>query len=104
MSRETVAQACGDVSGAAPRIEGVTYGADMRLLVNVGQTPVAALGTTDQHSQVQLYMEGPNDKVFTFLQVKQFDELSPIPDELKDVDAFAISWYHPLTGACLLAS
>src|ERR1022692_489229 len=34
--------------------------------VNTGQTPVAALGTTDQHSQVQLYIEGPNDKVFTF--------------------------------------
>jgi glucose-6-phosphate isomerase len=35
--------------------------------VFVGQTPVKALGTTDQHSQVQLYTEGPNDKVFTFL-------------------------------------
>lgn len=36
---------------------------------NTGQTPVAALGTTDQHSQVQLYMEGPNDKVHTFWTV-----------------------------------
>ena len=42
-------------------------------LVNVGQTPVAALGTTDQHSQVQLYMEGPNDKVFTFWAVDKYD-------------------------------
>jgi glucose-6-phosphate isomerase len=33
--------------------------------VAVGQTPIAALGVTDQHSQVQLYLEGPNDKVFT---------------------------------------
>lgn len=41
--------------------------------VYVGPTPVNALGTTDQHSQVQLYREGPNDKIFTFLQVKQFD-------------------------------
>ncbi len=38
----------------------------------VGPTPVKALGTTDQHSQVQLYREGPNDKLFTFLQVKDF--------------------------------
>ena len=38
----------------------------------VGPTPVKALGTTDQHSQVQLYREGPNDKLFTFLQVKEF--------------------------------
>jgi glucose-6-phosphate isomerase len=41
--------------------------------VFVGPTPVNALGTTDQHSQVQLYREGPNDKIFTFLQVKNFD-------------------------------
>ncbi|MDX2115940.1 MAG: glucose-6-phosphate isomerase [Planctomycetota bacterium] len=38
----------------------------------VGFTPVKALGTTDQHSQVQLYREGPNDKVFCFLEVKDF--------------------------------
>jgi len=37
--------------------------------VNVGQTPVKALGATDQHSQVQLYAEGPADKVFTFMMV-----------------------------------
>ena len=34
-----------------------------------GQTPVTSLGATDQHSQVQLYMEGPHDKVVTFLEV-----------------------------------
>lgn len=33
----------------------------------VGPTPVKALGATDQHSQVQLYMEGPFDKAITFL-------------------------------------
>src|SRR5690606_40419509 len=32
-----------------------------------GPTPVKALGATDQHSQVQLYMEGPFDKTITFL-------------------------------------
>ena len=42
--------------------------------VYAGQTPVKALGTTDQHSQVQLYREGPNDKVFTFLEVERFAE------------------------------
>jgi len=41
--------------------------------VHVGATPVKALGTTDQHSQVQLYREGPNDKLFTFLQVNNFE-------------------------------
>ncbi len=37
-----------------------------------GQTPVKALGATDQHSQVQLYMEGPADKVFTFIGTETF--------------------------------
>lgn len=46
----------------------------------VGQTPVKALGTTDQHSQVQLYTEGPNDKVFTFLTVEKFRHDYIIPD------------------------
>ena len=38
----------------------------------IGPTPVKALGVTDQHSKVQLYREGPNDKLFTFLQVNNF--------------------------------
>jgi glucose-6-phosphate isomerase len=41
-------------------------------VVETGQTPVTALGATDQHSQVQLYMEGPHDKVVTFLEVRDF--------------------------------
>jgi glucose-6-phosphate isomerase len=40
-------------------------------LVETGQTPVTALGATDQHSQVQLYMEGPHDKVVTFLEIEE---------------------------------
>ncbi len=35
--------------------------------VNVGPTPIAARGATDQHSQLQLYAEGPDDKVYLFL-------------------------------------
>ncbi len=45
----------------------------------VGQTPVKALGVTDQHSQVQLYTEGPNDKVFTFLTVKKYRKEVTMP-------------------------
>jgi glucose-6-phosphate isomerase len=44
-----------------------------------GQTPVKALGTTDQHSQVQLYTEGPYDKVVTFLTVEKFRHEQTIP-------------------------
>lgn len=41
--------------------------------IHCGPTPVKALGATDQHSQVQLYMEGPPDKVITFLAADAFD-------------------------------
>ncbi|HVK87530.1 MAG TPA: glucose-6-phosphate isomerase [Kofleriaceae bacterium] len=40
-------------------------------VVNVGPTPIAARGATDQHSQLQLYAEGPDDKSYLFLTVKQ---------------------------------
>lgn len=33
-----------------------------------GQTPVRAVGVTDQHSQIQLYQDGPADKIYTFLR------------------------------------
>lgn len=40
--------------------------------VYAGFTPIKALGATDQHSQIQLYREGPNDKVVGFLEVEDF--------------------------------
>jgi glucose-6-phosphate isomerase len=40
-------------------------------VVNAGPTAIAALGPTDQHSQVQLYMEGPNNKIMTFIRTKE---------------------------------
>ena len=43
-----------------------------KMPVNCGQTPTKALGVTDQHSQLQLYTEGPFDKVVTFIKVGQF--------------------------------
>lgn len=40
--------------------------------VNVGQTPTPSVGSVDQHSLLQLYMEGPADKFFTFMRVEEF--------------------------------
>ena len=57
-------------------------------IVHVGQTPVKALGVTDQHSQVQLYTEGPFDKVITILGVEKYRTALTIPhayDEIPDV-------------------
>lgn len=50
-----------------------------------GQTPVKALGVTDQHSQLQLYTEGPFDKVITFLKVEKFHAETPIPHGCDDI-------------------
>jgi len=47
--------------------------------VYTGPTPLAAVGATDQHSQVQLFMEGPFDKVITFMTVEDLGEDVPIP-------------------------
>lgn len=54
---------------------------------NVGPTPIKALGATDQHSQVQLYREGPNDKVITFLEVEEFDVDAIIPRAFPEIEA-----------------
>ena len=45
----------------------------------VGQTPARALGVTDQHSQVQLYQDGPPDKVFTFVRWMKGREKGIVP-------------------------
>ena len=57
---------------------GKKYATDGSVL-HVGPTPVNALGSTDQHSQVQLYVEGPFDKVVTFIRVETFDQDLPFP-------------------------
>ena len=48
-----------------------------------------ALGATDQHSQIQLYREGPNDKIITMLEVKRFEKTMRIPDALASVEPLA---------------
>lgn len=53
----------------------------------IGPTPIRALGATDQHSQVQLYREGPNDKVFIFLEVERFARDVKIPRDRATPDA-----------------
>lgn len=53
--------------------------------VFVGQTPVKALGVTDQHSQVQLYTEGPFDKVLTILAVDNYRKEYEIPHGCENI-------------------
>ena len=56
---------------------------------HTGQTPIKALGVTDQHSQLQLYTEGPFDKVITFLKVEAFRAETPIPHGCDDIPTIA---------------
>ena len=39
-----------------------------------GITPVNSSGTVDQHSQLQLYLDGPKDKFFTFISRKKLNQ------------------------------
>lgn len=48
-------------------------------LVQTGLTPIRAVGATDQHSQMQLFNEGPNNKVVNFIRVGEFDTKLDIP-------------------------
>ncbi|MDP2625205.1 MAG: glucose-6-phosphate isomerase [Candidatus Peregrinibacteria bacterium] len=52
--------------------------------VNVGITPINALGITDQHSQSQLYNEGPNDKLIIFIGVDKMKHDILIPNPYPD--------------------
>jgi glucose-6-phosphate isomerase len=45
----------------------------------VGQTPARSVGVTDQHSQVQLYQDGPADKVYTFVKWGKGRENGKVP-------------------------
>lgn len=64
--------------------------------VFVGQTPVKALGVTDQHSQVQLYTEGPFDKVVTFLGVGEYRKTMEIARGYEDIPAVSFLGGHTL--------
>ena len=51
-----------------------------------GMTPIRALGPVDQHSQLQLYLEGPADKQFTLICMDQTGKGPKVPAE----DAVAV--------------
>lgn len=64
--------------------------------VFAGQTPVKALGVTDQHSQVQLYTEGPFDKIVTFLAVEKYRCEFPIPHGFENISDVSFLGGHSL--------
>jgi len=63
---------------------------------HVGSTPLAALGATDQHAQVQLFMEGPADKTVTFVAVDNRGTDVTIPNAFADVKELGYLGGHSL--------
>ncbi len=63
---------------------------------SVGPTPIAAVGVTDQHSQVQLFMEGPRDKTVTFVAVGGYESDVAIPRLHGDIPELAYLGGHSL--------
>jgi glucose-6-phosphate isomerase len=63
---------------------------------HVGPTPLPAVGATDQHAQVQLFMEGPFDKTITFVAVRTPESDLVIPSAHSDVPDLAYLGGHSL--------
>jgi len=60
----------------------------------LGLTPTTSIWVTDQHSQLQLYYDGPNDKILNFIEVKKTRKDYPIIDNfsfknLLDIEKYA---------------
>ncbi len=55
-------------------------------IIRTGQTPIVARGVTDQHSQLQLYLEGPRDKVVIMIKSKEKTDLH-IPNVFGEFDS-----------------
>ncbi len=63
-------------------------------------TPIRAMGTVDQHSQLQLYLAGRADKMYTLIGVGSVGAGAPIDDDLADDPALA--YLHGRTMGDLL--
>jgi glucose-6-phosphate isomerase len=64
--------------------------------VEWGQTPIRALGAADQHSQLQLYAEGPRDKVVVFVRVEDHGAAVDLPTTYQDLESVAYLGGHSL--------
>lgn len=62
----------------------------------MGQTPLPSTGATDQHSQLQLFMEGPKDKFITFIGIEKNATTMELPKFDVDVEAFSYLSGHTM--------
>ncbi len=83
-----VQQLWGESLGKATGLDGRPAG--------VGPTPLPAAGATDQHALLQLFMDGPADKVVCFLTVDEAGETIPVGPAPPALSAFAFPKGHTL--------
>jgi glucose-6-phosphate isomerase len=62
-----------------------------------GMTPYPSVGTTDQHSQAQLWMQGPEDKVIIFLRVEDYGSDFTMPAVFGDMSGMSYLSGHTLS-------
>lgn len=62
-----------------------------------GITPYPSLGTIDQHSQLQLWMDGPEDKVVIFVRIEDYEVDIKIPEIFKDIEGIGYLAGHFLS-------
>jgi glucose-6-phosphate isomerase len=89
--------ALGQVSGWYRQLLAESLGKKYGLtceMVYAGQTPIKAEGVVDQHSQIQLYREGPFDKVITVLSAGNFNNFLNIPSLYQEHDGIAYLGGH----------
>ncbi|HSM62012.1 MAG TPA: glucose-6-phosphate isomerase [Longimicrobiales bacterium] len=67
-------------------------------VAHTGPTPLAALGATDQHSLLQLLMEGPHDKVVLFVGVGDPGDDLTIPERHAEIPSLVYLGGHTLGG------
>lgn len=65
--------------------------------VHHGLTPIAALGATDQHSQLQLYQDGPDDKALIFIEVAKFGADQSVPKPYPEIEGVAYMAGHRMS-------
>jgi len=69
-----------------------------------GPTPIVFIGPTDQHSQLQLYQDGPDDKVYTFLTADELRTKMRVPNGVKKLSAISYASGKTFSGLLTAAA
>ncbi len=91
--------ALGEISGWYRQLLAESLGKKYGLtgeVVYAGQTPIKSVGAVDQHSQIQLYREGPFDKIITVLGVENFNNFLNIPSMYTQYEGLSYLGGHTL--------